>query len=823
MAIKITDNFQVNIKNPIDNRFVVGSQSIPGTIGTIYPTPFYAYRDDISSNIGFVYPGLRIWDFNENLPYVWTGTTWSNENLTGASVLGSGTPAFSAGGGYRNYVAKFFNTGTVLTKGLLYDNNDHIGLGLVSGINPNSSGSGPIPQLISSASGLTQGLHVAGRIRTNSGFVGDGNYIHNLNANNINGGPGGTGRLKLEYIISPNESALSGAATYMLISNGVNTTNAWKDVLQVVPQPISIGGGTNLYSGINGTNYEFFSLTSTGLSITDGVSGAGKVRIESLPAVNVGSGSASVYKQLNPTTKLHEFKTITSDFMNITDGVDGIKLDSNITSSSLQVSSTGEHGIKIEIPASFEGTDYYVNNNYPVWQVEPSTTQAGIYNVELGTRSKPFRTLKRCLNKILNRPSSGPVAGGQFGVGNASPDTYDPTINRPNIYDPITKASTQDLNVPGRPFYKWERRTGPGQPKATYLNNYYSNLPGQGAVRVIIQSYTEIDENVAINGVTYFLENGGDGSTITVAGTYQGEGVPRTFTYNDPPIPTINGQNVGYLGSSQNGQPFEYIFDMAELAAGADRGHPIANYWYAPYDAGNVSGFVFRNQPGELDYPVSCKVEGAGKIQYSYSHPTRKGFIKAKGTNSYDWVIDQNIQNPGSQTPIGEEVFGYDQYDCYFYIGSEAGYIGLEMWPLPDNVIGQGTYTHLPTTKTKLVKELPRPVTACVAGLSYQILALGTTTPNATWTSIGASNPPVVGEIFTAITPTSPPTGNGMVMLLTHIIREGTLQYGYKTNAVPDYGAIESSGRNLIFAETLFFAGTVVINCFEQHMVYLKD
>ena len=49
MAIKITDNFQVNIKNPIDNRFVVGSQSIPGVIGTVYPTPFYAYRDDISS------------------------------------------------------------------------------------------------------------------------------------------------------------------------------------------------------------------------------------------------------------------------------------------------------------------------------------------------------------------------------------------------------------------------------------------------------------------------------------------------------------------------------------------------------------------------------------------------------------------------------------------------------------------------------------------------------------------------------------------------------------------------------------------------------
>ena len=145
MAIKITDNFQVNIKNPIDNRFVVGSQSIPGGTSSIYPTPFYAYRDDISSNIGFVYPGLRIWDFNDNLPYVWTGTTWSNENLTGASVLGSGTPAFSAGGGYQNYITKFYDTSTVLTKSLLFDNYLHVSLGSITSVNPNSSGGLALP------------------------------------------------------------------------------------------------------------------------------------------------------------------------------------------------------------------------------------------------------------------------------------------------------------------------------------------------------------------------------------------------------------------------------------------------------------------------------------------------------------------------------------------------------------------------------------------------------------------------------------------------------------------------------------------------------
>lgn len=803
MAIKITDNFQVNIKNPIDNRFVVGSQSIPGGPGSIYPTPFYAYRDDISSNMGFVYPGLRIWDFNDNLPYVWTGTTWSNENLTGASVLNSGDPGFSAGNGYRNYVTKFYDTGTVLTKSLLFDNNIHVGLGITSSIDPNKSGGAGVPPLNSSSP--SNGLHVSGRIRTNTGFVGYGGYIHSINAQNIDAGPSNTGRLQLPLIATP--GVTSPTITYVLTSQinpvTLNIVNSWQNILNVAPlySPTNLGSGVQLFSGTVGLNHEFFSLVSSGLQIDPGSAGGGSVRIESKPAVNVGGGSASVYKGLNGN-KIHEFKTITSDFMNITETSDVINLNSNISSSSLQVGPDGSgHGIKIEIPASFEGTDYYVNNNYPVWQTEPSGTSPGIPNVELGTRSKPFRSLKRCINKILNRPSLAD-AGGLLGWQNASPDTYDPTINRPNIYDPVSKVSTQNTGVAGSTFKKWEIRTGPGQPKATYLNNYYTSLPGGGAARVIIQSYTQIDENLAINNVTYFLENGGYSSMIAIPDTY--------VTYNEP-------------GSPQHGQPFEYLFDMSALvissnpANSVDRGHPKSDYWYVPSDPGNVLGYNFVTRQGVIDYSVNCRLEGSGTIQYGWQHPTRKGFFRTRGTNNYDWTIDQNLNGAGLP-PITESEFGLDQYDCELHVGSDAGYISLEMRQLPDSVLGIAPFTHLTTTKTPLVYDTGTILTSggFVVGLKYQILTVGTTN----WTAFGApSNTAWI--IFTCTAGSQ--TGTGTAMLISPIVREGIEMNGYVTTAVPDYGAIEVEGRNLMFGESLFLAGTVVINCFEQHMIYAKN
>jgi len=402
MAIKITDNFQVNIKNPIDNRFVVGSQSIPGGTGSIYPTPFYAYRDDISSNMGFVYPGLRIWDFNANLPYVWTGTTWSNENLTGASVFGSGSPTFTPSGGYRNYVTKFYDTGTVLTKSLLYDDYDHVSVvnlttGLVTGgTNPNNSGGAGTPQLADSSASIKYGLHVEGRIRTNNGFVGNGSYIHNINAQNINGGPGSGGRLQLQWIntntLGPaNSSPTNTNPRYVLTTNGSNLTTSWQDILNVAPvySPNSLGlgnsGAISLYSGTNTSSqlYEFFSLVSTGLSITDGNTGGGSVRLE-LNARSVGSTDGTpVYKGLIGAN--HEFRRIKSDTLKVSvDSSDNLVIESPEAGSSraLYVNVT-------YIPTYDDWKRAYDQQNLPGAIAGRFLSATGYYRGD-GTQARPF-------------------------------------------------------------------------------------------------------------------------------------------------------------------------------------------------------------------------------------------------------------------------------------------------------------------------------------------------------------------------------------------------------------------------------------------------
>jgi hypothetical protein len=548
MPIKIVDNFQINISNPIDNRFVVGSPSLP-TWGAIYPTPFYSQRNDIV----YKYPGLRIWDFNDDIPYVWDGTQWINENTTGATVLGSGG---TAGTGYQNYITKFYDNQTVLTKSLMFDDYTHVSLGSVGTVNPN----GPA----GNAASYTEGIHVRGRIRTNKGFVGIGEYITNLNAGAIDGGVSGTGRLQLQFIST---SGTNGVDTFVLTNNG---STSWQNILNVVPfwEPTNIGisnsGAVSLYSGqdISNNYYEFFSLISSGLNITDGVSGAGSVRIETKPGLNIGGGSASIYAGLD-SNNVHQFKTISSNNLTVTNTSSLVTIDANISSSTLQITSGGGL-ITIEVPATFQGTDYYVNGAY--------------YGAEeLGTISKPFRTLKACIDKILNR-----------GAYN------DPTLVGP------------DAGV-GGVYEKWEVRTG--------LNN--------GSTRVVIQSYCETDENLAINRVTYFLEKGGYNSYINVLDTGAG----------------------GLL---------EWIIDMEPLATNAPK----------------------TIVPGQLDYAIECSLIGSGTVGFAIGHTARKGFFRAKGTNSSD-IAAGGWHNTLTNGAIPE------QNDCFLYIGGVGSEINLIMYENP--------------------------------------------------------------------------------------------------------------------------------------------
>lgn len=661
MAIIIVDNFQVDINNPIDNRFVVGSQSIPSGSPSLYPTPFYAYKEDII----YKYPGLRIWDFNDNVPYVWDGTQWINENTTGALVQNAAT----GNTGFQNYVTKFANNQTLLTASSIYDSGTHVGVGLLDTANPNDTSSFGFgnPGQISPV----KGFHVAGNIKTNAYFIG---YIH---ADWIV-----SGTLNLVRIAAPGTPPSSGV--YILKNtNGLGSGTSWDLVSNIVPIPTGINltptttSGSlstgNIFGGLNGSNqYTFKPLISTGLQITDSTN---EIRIESKAGVNLGApdpnsiDGVGIYSGLD-TDNIHQFK--------------------RIKSSSLEVSPDGSNSIKIEIPSSFEGTDYYVNGYY-----DGNLPQ-------LGTRSKPFSSLQNCLDKILNR--------GTFGTS---------SINN------------------GQPYEKWEIRTGPnpayqsnsqslGYNKPCYQNAYFSDLPGYGAIRVIIQSYVEVKENLAIQGVTYFLEKGGYLSHIVVRETTTLDAV--------------------------TGQPFEYLFDTTPLVNGAPKGNPYYK----------TNGNIVNNNPGELDYDINCYLEGSGTISFSPGHPNRKGFIKHKATNSYDWLI-ANPSSPLNTPAVFAAASNFpNQRISYFTIGSIGGYISFNMYPLP--AVGVGTpATHISGTVSITTED---------------------------------------GSAF---------------------VREGVSMIGYKTISTPDYGLIQVEGRNSMFYQSVFLNGTLVLGANEQHMIYAKD
>ena len=269
---------------------------------------------------------------------------------------------------------------------------------------------------------------------------------------------------------------------------------------------------------------------------------------------NVGEG-AEIYKD-NTTFDLRTLKTET--VAGSVDVVKEIRQDTNevVIVHKRPVSNTlsiteTEDEVRYEIPSTFQGIDYYVNSNYTGAE-------------ELGTASKPFKNLTNCMDKILNR--------GAF---------QDPLVNGGNAYE------------------KWDLRTG--------LAN--------GAVRVIIQSYTETQENIAINRVEYFLERGGYESMISVPST----------------------------GAGAN---LEYILDMKELVDNVPK----------------VSG--------QLPYELKCAITGKGSLAFYESHTQRKGFVRAYGFNNGTMSLEQ----PDSNLFFGS-IGGY--ITCLMYKNPNLTYIPL--------------------------------------------------------------------------------------------------------------------------------------------------
>jgi hypothetical protein len=187
MSIQIIDNFNLSVAKPIDDRFVVGSQSL-------YPNISYNDKNDIP----YKYPGLRVWDLNLGVPFVWSGTTWTSENSI--SISGSGSAS---------YVPKFVGPPTSSTLG---NSNIYIS-GNSVGINNTSI-----------TAGYT--LDIIGGVRSQgaTGFSGVGTLLTNLNATNIS-----TGTMSLARLANNNTSGwilTSGASQPLYVNPSTVTVGA---------------------------------------------------------------------------------------------------------------------------------------------------------------------------------------------------------------------------------------------------------------------------------------------------------------------------------------------------------------------------------------------------------------------------------------------------------------------------------------------------------------------------------------------------------------------------------------------------------------------
>lgn len=370
MSIIVIEGFQVNIDTPIDNRFVVGAT---GYGNDSNQKPFYPNRNSIT----YKYPGLRIWDFNDNVPYVWGGTSsgWINENTTGAIIENAANPN---GTGFKNYLTKFKDNYSVLTKGLLYDDASNVGLGLTGSlIVPNivfSNTNGTYEVKTSTTNpplsgAYKSGLHVVGNIRTNQFFSGDGRYVTDINAGNIT-----NGSLNLSRLKTPNGQP----GVYIIKHDISNNTTSWDLASNVVPIPgaSNIGSGIGVFNGISSNAYQFKSLESLGLDIT---SPGQSISIESKPGSFIGTDtSATKIYRFNTTSKIHEFFSLKSNSLKISQQVDGLG------------ALTGN--INIELPSSGSTDGLYINMSYiptyDEWDKGFKDTN-GFYRGD-GTLAKPF-------------------------------------------------------------------------------------------------------------------------------------------------------------------------------------------------------------------------------------------------------------------------------------------------------------------------------------------------------------------------------------------------------------------------------------------------
>lgn len=226
MATQIIDGFQVNSNVPIDNRIVASGSTARNAIP-------------------YKYHGLRVFDISNNVPYVWNGTAWINENSS--SITGTGTtnffPIFSAPGSVQD--------------SFLYQDSGVIKTG--------DDGGGD---------GLVQISPYYGSVTAYS-FIGDGYNVTNLLGSNIN-----NGSIPVDGSLPAGSKIIKGSTGQVLVS-GTSFT-FWQNQNQLSVGTSSVALIANTASSVtvtnnstNATNYLTFVSSTGSPSVrinTDGIS-----------------------------------------------------------------------------------------------------------------------------------------------------------------------------------------------------------------------------------------------------------------------------------------------------------------------------------------------------------------------------------------------------------------------------------------------------------------------------------------------------------------------------------------------------------------------
>ena len=248
MSIQIIDNFELGTAKPLDNRFVVG------------PSSFYQSKDMIPHK----YVGLRVWDLNFGLPFVWIGGTWSNENVGSAVVTG----------GVGGYIPKFLGSGTsnTLSSSIIYE--------FQSGGTVNIGINTPSP----AAKLDVNGSFKASSIETANGFA-----ISNLDASKITNGTltlnrlqnGTTGQILVAGAIATwqsNTTIRVGSALGLAISSDISTNSTFdllfSTISEIYPDSLS-PSSYYVKSAQSGTKRIQFNPSSGQLLIGGGASSDG--------------------------------------------------------------------------------------------------------------------------------------------------------------------------------------------------------------------------------------------------------------------------------------------------------------------------------------------------------------------------------------------------------------------------------------------------------------------------------------------------------------------------------------------------------------------